>query len=243
MSYWGGAWQEGAGDNPMRYAGGMLGGTWLASLAADLGDGMFDGAYLVENFENLQPGQHVLGQVLPPVRQRRHRAAALPRVRALVGRLLPDEPRGDRVDHAATSSSATSCGRGEAKATGGKALRPARHQGADHPVRVDGRQHHAAAAGVQLGRRRLRLDRRDQGARPGDRRPAARGHRPPRHLRLRQGREEGARADRLGAEVDRGAAAGPVRHGRSHERKGARRQGRVRGRVPASAGSRTSPRG
>ncbi len=55
MSYWGGAWQEGAGDNPMRYAGGMLGGTWLASLTSDLGDGVFDGAYLVENFENLNP--------------------------------------------------------------------------------------------------------------------------------------------------------------------------------------------
>ena len=55
MSYWGGAWNEGAGDNPMRYAGGMLGGTWLASLTADLGDGIFDGAYLVENFENLNP--------------------------------------------------------------------------------------------------------------------------------------------------------------------------------------------
>ena len=55
MSYWGGAWQEGAGDNPMRYAGGMLGGTWLASFASDLADGVFDGAYLVENFENLNP--------------------------------------------------------------------------------------------------------------------------------------------------------------------------------------------
>jgi hypothetical protein len=33
----------------------MLGGTWLASLTADLGDGVFDGAYLVENFENLNP--------------------------------------------------------------------------------------------------------------------------------------------------------------------------------------------
>jgi pimeloyl-ACP methyl ester carboxylesterase len=53
MSYWGGAWQEGAGDNPMRYAGGNLGGTWLASLTADLGDGVFDGAHLVQNFENL----------------------------------------------------------------------------------------------------------------------------------------------------------------------------------------------
>ena len=55
MSYWGGAFQEGAGDNPMRYAGGMLGGTWLSSFTADLGDGIFDGAYLVENFENLNP--------------------------------------------------------------------------------------------------------------------------------------------------------------------------------------------
>ena len=55
MSYWGGAWQAGANDNPMRYSGGMLGGTWLASLTSDLGDGVFDGAYLVENFENLNP--------------------------------------------------------------------------------------------------------------------------------------------------------------------------------------------
>jgi pimeloyl-ACP methyl ester carboxylesterase len=55
MSYWGGAWQDGGGDNPMRYSGGMLGGTWLSSLASDLGNGVFDGAYLVENFENLNP--------------------------------------------------------------------------------------------------------------------------------------------------------------------------------------------
>jgi pimeloyl-ACP methyl ester carboxylesterase len=55
MSYWGGAWAEGEGDNPMRYAGGMLGGTWLASFASDLGAGVFDGAHLVQNFENLNP--------------------------------------------------------------------------------------------------------------------------------------------------------------------------------------------
>jgi pimeloyl-ACP methyl ester carboxylesterase len=53
MSYWGGAWEEGAGDNPMRYSGGLLGGTWLASLTSDLGAGKFDGAWLVQNFENL----------------------------------------------------------------------------------------------------------------------------------------------------------------------------------------------
>ena len=55
MSYWGGSWTSGSGDNPMRYAGGMLGGTWLASLTSDMAGGIFDGAYLVENFENLNP--------------------------------------------------------------------------------------------------------------------------------------------------------------------------------------------
>jgi pimeloyl-ACP methyl ester carboxylesterase len=55
MSYWGGAWQEGEGDNPMRYVGGLLGGSWLSSLTADLGNGIFDGAHLVQNFENLNP--------------------------------------------------------------------------------------------------------------------------------------------------------------------------------------------
>ena len=55
MSYWGGAFSEGEGDNPMRYSGGLLGGTWLASLFSDLGAGKFDGAWLVQNFENLNP--------------------------------------------------------------------------------------------------------------------------------------------------------------------------------------------
>ncbi|WP_262300283.1 DUF3141 domain-containing protein [Microvirga sesbaniae] len=51
MSYWAGN----DGENPMRYAGGMLGGTWPALLASDLGAGTFDGANLVENFEYLNP--------------------------------------------------------------------------------------------------------------------------------------------------------------------------------------------
>ena len=55
MSYWGGAWSEGEGDNPMRYAGGLAGGTWPASFISDLGNGIFDGAWLVQNFENLNP--------------------------------------------------------------------------------------------------------------------------------------------------------------------------------------------
>ncbi|MDH4094417.1 MAG: DUF3141 domain-containing protein [Betaproteobacteria bacterium] len=55
MSYWGGAWTEGASDNPMRYSGGLLGGTWLSSFVSDMANGTFDGAWLVQNFENLNP--------------------------------------------------------------------------------------------------------------------------------------------------------------------------------------------
>jgi pimeloyl-ACP methyl ester carboxylesterase len=55
MSYWGGAWSEGEVANPMRYSGGLLGGAWLSSLTADLGNGKFDGAWLVNNFERLNP--------------------------------------------------------------------------------------------------------------------------------------------------------------------------------------------
>ncbi|MCQ9379685.1 DUF3141 domain-containing protein [Methyloversatilis sp. XJ19-49] len=55
MSYWGGAWEDGDNDNPMRYGGGLLGGTWLSSMISDLSDGIFDGAWLVQNFENLNP--------------------------------------------------------------------------------------------------------------------------------------------------------------------------------------------
>ena len=51
LSYWAGE----SGVNPMRVAGGLLCGAWLTSLAADLGDGRFDGAWLVQNFENLKP--------------------------------------------------------------------------------------------------------------------------------------------------------------------------------------------
>lgn len=49
LSYWGGV----KGANPMRYKGGLLGGSWLASLSSDLGNGQFDGAHLVEGFEGL----------------------------------------------------------------------------------------------------------------------------------------------------------------------------------------------
>lgn len=51
LSYWAG-WR---GMNPMRYTGGLLGGSWLTAMASDLGNGRFDGAWLVQNFEGLNP--------------------------------------------------------------------------------------------------------------------------------------------------------------------------------------------
>lgn len=51
LSYWAGV----RGKNPMRYSGGLLGGSWLAALTSDFGQGKFDGAWLVQNFEGLNP--------------------------------------------------------------------------------------------------------------------------------------------------------------------------------------------
>jgi len=51
LSYWAGV----RGRNPMRYSGGLLGGSWLTALSSDLGNGKFDGAWLVQNFENQNP--------------------------------------------------------------------------------------------------------------------------------------------------------------------------------------------
>jgi hypothetical protein len=51
LSYWAGV----HGKNPMRYSGGLLGGSWLTAFASDLGAGKFDGAWLVQNFENQNP--------------------------------------------------------------------------------------------------------------------------------------------------------------------------------------------
>ena len=51
LAYWAGV----HGKYPMRYSGGLLGGSWLTALASDLGAGTFAGAWLVQNFENQNP--------------------------------------------------------------------------------------------------------------------------------------------------------------------------------------------
>jgi len=51
LAYWEGV----HGKYPMRYSGGLLGGSWLTAMTSDLGAGKFDGAWLVQNFENQNP--------------------------------------------------------------------------------------------------------------------------------------------------------------------------------------------
>src|ERR1700756_2694751 len=51
LAYWAGV----HGKYPMRYAGGLLGGSWVTALTSDLGAGKFDGAWLVQNFESQNP--------------------------------------------------------------------------------------------------------------------------------------------------------------------------------------------
>jgi hypothetical protein len=58
MSYWQGV----RGKNPMRYSGGLLGGSWLTALTSDLGNGRFDGAWLVFNFDTLNPAEWLWGK-------------------------------------------------------------------------------------------------------------------------------------------------------------------------------------
>lgn len=51
LSYWAGI----EGKYPMRYKGGLVGGTWVTSFFSDLGNGLFDGANIVAGFEDLNP--------------------------------------------------------------------------------------------------------------------------------------------------------------------------------------------
>src|SRR5208337_1040620 len=58
LAYWSGR----LGENPMRYNGVLLGGALPALFLSDIGDGQFDGAHLVSNFEMLNPGRNYFGK-------------------------------------------------------------------------------------------------------------------------------------------------------------------------------------
>ena len=58
MSYWQGV----HGKDPMRYSGGLLGGSWLTTMTSDLGSGKFDGTWLILNFDSLNPANWLWGK-------------------------------------------------------------------------------------------------------------------------------------------------------------------------------------
>ncbi len=239
MSYWGGASGEEQAENPMRYAGGALGGTWLASLTADLGNGVFDGAHLVQNFENLNPSNTFWDKyynLFANVDTETPRFLEFERWWG--GFFLMNREEIEWITQKLFVGNDLWSGKMKSKT--GELLDLKRIKSPIILFASMGDNITPAAAGVQLGGRRVRLDRRDQGTRSGHRRPPPQEHRTPRHLCVRRRGEEGARADRLGAEVDRGAAARAVRHGDRRD-EGRRRQAGVRRairRAPARGGRR-----
>jgi hypothetical protein len=58
MSYWQGV----HGKNPMRYSGGLLGGSWLTAMMSDLNNGTVDGTWLILNFDALHPASWLWGK-------------------------------------------------------------------------------------------------------------------------------------------------------------------------------------
>jgi pimeloyl-ACP methyl ester carboxylesterase len=56
------AWSGEVGINPMRYKAGVNGGSWLSMLSADMNNGVFDGAALVNNFEQMTPYRNYVGK-------------------------------------------------------------------------------------------------------------------------------------------------------------------------------------
>ena len=164
LSYWAGI----EGENPMRYTGGLAGGSWMTALAGDLGNGKFDGGMLVENFENLNPSNTLwtknynLWSKVDTEGPRfiefekwwgGHVNLNAEEIQWIVDQLFV----GNRL---ATAEIVTARRR---------AGRPAQHPLADHLLLLQGRQHHAAAAGARLDRRPLRQRRRHPRLRPDDR--------------------------------------------------------------------------
>ena len=213
LSYWAGV----HGKNPMRYLGGLLGGTWLTSLAGDLGHGMFDGANLVANFEAMHPDNTYWKKIYN----------LYSKIDTEADRFLDFEKwwgspvlltAGEMQSIADDLFVGNKLAPGELRTSTGVTGRSAQHPVADHRVLFLGRRHHAAAAGAGLDPRSLRPRGRDRRGRADHRLLPASKHRPSRHLRFRQGGDKGTRRIRPGDGLDRRHAAGSLR-GRHHRRR------------------------
>ena len=188
LAYWAGV----HGKYPMRYSGGLLGGSWLTALTSDLGAGKFDGAWLVQNFEGQNPSNTLWSKqynVYSKVDTEGDRYLEFERWWGGHVNLNAEEIQ-FIVDELFIGNNLAA---GRIKMSDGDGGRPPQHPIADRGVLLQGRQHHPAAAGARLDPRSLRRCRRDQGLRADDRLHRPRDHRPSRHLRVRRRRQERAR--------------------------------------------------
>ena len=164
LSYWAGV----RGKNPMRYSGGLLGGSWLTALTSDLGHGKFDGAWLVQNFENQNPANTLWSKqynLYSKIDTEAPRYLGFERwwgghvnLNAEEIQFIVDELFIGNNLAAGTNSN-----------IGRHHDRPAQHPLADRGVLLEGRQHHAAPAGARMDSRSLRERRRNPLLRPDDR--------------------------------------------------------------------------
>ena len=168
LSYWAGE----RGRNPMRYLGGLAGGSWPAALMADLGNGKFDGANLVLNFESLSPANTWFKKYYNLFQKADTEAERFLEFESWWGGYFlmnRDEIRwivenlfiGDRF------------ARGEISAGGGATFNMRAVRSPGRRLRLGRRQHHPARPGAALDRRRLPRRAGDQDARPDHRLPDA----------------------------------------------------------------------
>ena len=151
LSYWGGV----RGQNPMRYTGGLLGGTWMARLMSDLGGGIFDGAWLISNFDNLNPANTLWTKqynVWAKPEKEEDRYLEFEKWWGAFVRLRGEELQ-YMVDNLFVGNKLST---GADRDQGRDPARHSQHQVADSLLLLEGRQHHAAAAGARLDSRQLR---------------------------------------------------------------------------------------
>ena len=146
LSYWAGV----RGKNPMRYSGGLLGGSWLTALTSDLGHGKFDGAWLVQNFENQNPANTLWSKqynLYSKIDTEAQRYLGFERWWGGHVNLNAEEIQ-FIVDELFIGNNLAA---GNDSHFRRRHRRPAQYPLADRRVLLEGRQHHAAAAGARIG--------------------------------------------------------------------------------------------
>ena len=93
LAYWAGV----HGKYPMRYSGGLLGGSWLTALTSDLGGRQVRRRLAGAELREPESLEHTVDQAVQRLFQGRYRGRSLPRIRALVGRARQSERRGNPV--------------------------------------------------------------------------------------------------------------------------------------------------